>query len=128
MLLLEWSVDRVFSALTLENVNFAGNFPLKSAEQPTSTVINNNTKWYDKYDRVHLPCPFEGSPEPTKVWLFNSKPLVANDVYQIDANNGSALKINELTEVYEGVYTCNASNKLTTTVTNYNVQIAGKLS
>lgn len=87
--------------------------------------LNQTNKWYEKYDTVYLECPIDGTPTPTKTWLFNSN-LITNftqhSQYLIDSDG--SLRIVDFDANQRGLYSCNASNEFGFETFSYKLELA----
>lgn len=87
-------------------------------------ILGSRTQYVEaQTDNITLPCRIEGSPRPNVTWLYNKRPINANDPrfkilnsvepHRADSSNAlnSELRIFNVRTSDKGYYTCIADNR-----------------
>lgn len=91
--------------------------PTVRAAEDSVTVVVGNT--------ATMTCTATGDPTPVQTWNRNGIPVSGGTRFQISAD-GSVLRVSEVREEDEGVYTCQASNPASSVSDTVTLNVIGK--
>ena len=111
-------------------LNFHFQINIVQPEVKSNEIIkqNNSIKLHYKHSTALLDCPLMGDEPIQRIWSLNLtqiNPNLMDNSIQLNSDN-STIKVIELDENLEGLYSCNASNEFGHSILNYKIELAGQ--